>query len=234
MSLSLAEAGALAGLLCDLTDELLYAPRAAGLAREAPWHRYGARVGSGRQTCLRHYPDGRLEITYGRRMVQDKYDREHSRVWATSRELARYGWFGGSVSPAHTLAHTALHEFAHLLQAVRGQRRAGSVHNAAFYRTLGGLHEAGDGERLHRALVERAGAAGLPLGFREPGDAERALRSARQQSYAALSVGDRVRLRGRDRDYVGTVRRINRRTVSCDLDGGGRMRFSEHADFERL
>ena len=31
MSLSLAEAGALAGLLCDLTDELLYAPRAAGL-----------------------------------------------------------------------------------------------------------------------------------------------------------------------------------------------------------
>ena len=234
MSLSLADAGALAGLLCELTDDLLYAPRAADLAREAPWHRYRARVGSGRQTCLRHYPDGRLEITYGRRMVQDKYDREHSRVWATSRELARFGWFGGAVSPPHTLAHTALHEFAHLLQAVRGQRRAGSVHNAAFYRTLGELHEEGDGERLLRALVERAVASGLPLEFRGPGDEEQARRSARQQAYAALAVGDRVLLRGRDRDYVGTVRRINRRSVSCDLDGGGRLRFTAQADFERL
>lgn len=234
MSLPLDEAGALAGLLCELTDELLYAPRAERLAREAPWHRYRARVGSGRQTCLRHYPDGRLEITYGRRMVQDKYDPEHSRVWATSRELKRFGWFGGRVSPTHTLAHTALHEFAHLLQAVRGQRRAGSVHNDAFYCTLGELHEAGDGERLHRQLVERAESAGLPLGYREPGDEEQARRRARQQAYAALAVGDRVRLRGRDRDYTGTVRRINRRTVSCDLDGGGRLRFSEHADFDRL
>ena len=234
MSLPLGDAGALAGLLCALTDEILYAPRAARLAREAPWHRYCSRVGSGRQTCLRHYPDGRLEITYGRRMVQDKYDREHSRVWATSRELKRFGWFGGRVSPTHTLAHTALHEFAHLLQAVRGQRRAGSVHNDAFYTTLGELHEAGEGERLHRQLVERAGSAGLPLGYREPGDEEQARRSARQQAYAALAVGDRVRLRGRDRDYTGTVRRINQRTVSCDLDGGGRLRFSEYADFDRL
>jgi hypothetical protein len=234
VSLPLGDAGALAGLLCALTDEILYAPRAARLAREAPWHRYRSRVGSGRQTCLRHYPDGRLEITYGRRMVQDKYDREHSRVWATSRELERFGWFGGRASPAHTLAHTALHEFAHLLQAVRGQRRAGSVHNTAFYRTLGELHEEGDGERLYQQLVGRAGAAGLPLVFREPGDEEQARRSARQQAYAALAVGDRVRLRGRGRDYLGTVRRINRRTVSCDLDDGGRLRFSEHADFERL
>lgn len=234
MTLPLADAGRVASWLCELTDELLFAPRAAGLERAVPGLRYRSRVGSGRQTCLRHYSDGRLTITYGRRMVQDKFDPEHTLSWTTSREIRGRGYFGGSLAPVHTLAHTALHEFAHLLQVADAERRRGSVHNAAFYARLDALHSAGDAARLAAALEARAGAAGIDFSPRAPAVEERARRIAREREFAALAVGDRVRVHGRDRDYTGTVRRINRHSVSCDLDDGNRLRFTVHAAFERL
>lgn len=234
MTLPLADAGRIAALLCRLTDDLLYTPRAGALARAMPGLVYRSRVGSGRQTCLRHAASGELTITYGRRMVQDKCDREHTLAWATSREIVDRGYFGGSLAPVHTLAHTAAHEFAHLLQVAGAERRRGSVHNAAFYARLDQLHADGAAERLALALERRAAAAGLSLAFREPPAAERDARRARESDFAALAAGDRVRVFGRDRAYTGTVTRINRRSVSCQLDDGNRLRFTEHATFERL
>jgi len=170
------------------------------------------RVGSGRATYCRAGLDGDFLITFGRGMVASKCATEQAGAWITAREIRKHGYFEGRVTLLNLLAHTALHEFAHLLQIANGWRRTGSVHNRPFYLLLGRLHEA-DGAGVRDEFERRCIRDRIDLAAMQawgPGELPHPLpfRSEFRAGMAVEFVGADGRL------IRGVVRRVNRRTVS--------------------
>lgn len=196
----------IAQLMCRATEETL-APLADDVALRL-------RVGSGRATYHRYDPaTGEHRINYGVRMVADKASPEACTAWLSAREIRGRGYFGGTLSESNLLAHTCCHEFAHLLQTRRGQRRRGSVHNRAFYRLLDELHVDGHADALRHSLNRYSEDMEQPLGTTAVDVTETSARNA------GFERGDAVRF---GRGLQGRVLRVNRKT--CTIEGTGHCR----------
>lgn len=107
-------------------------------------HPFSARIGSGNSTyhtLKRH--EGKIKhiVTYGQKMIKDKFDHNRAEQWLTGREIIEKGFFSGNMTYPNLIAHTILHEMAHALQVIMGDRNYKSVHNAAFYQWLTLLHK---------------------------------------------------------------------------------------------
>lgn len=193
----------IAELMCRASDETL-----APLADGAP---LSFRVGAGRATYHRFDPaTGEHRINFGARMVADKASPEACAAWLSAREIRGRGYFDGVLSEANLLAHTCCHEFTHLLQTRRGQRRRGSVHNSAFYRLLDGLYAEGHASALRESLHHYAEAHEYPLSASgvEPHETT--------AGTADVHPGDAVRF---GRGLEGRILKVNRRT--CTVEGTG-------------
>tara|TARA_B100000700_G_scaffold178953_1_gene197616 strand:- start:11939 stop:12976 length:1038 start_codon:yes stop_codon:yes gene_type:complete len=108
-------------------------------------HPLSVRVGSGRRTC--HQFD-RLQrnsvITYGKKAINDKIQNgQKSLGYTTAKEIKQYGFFNGKITTKNLLVAVVLHEYAHYIQVLNGQRYRGSVHNDHFYEILNDLHYQG-------------------------------------------------------------------------------------------
>ena len=199
-------ANRIAHLMCRVTDETL-SPLAAGVCLRL-------RVGSGRATYHRYDPtSGEHRINFGALMVADKACPEACASWLSAREIRSRHYFGGVVSEANLLAHTCCHEFAHLIQTLRGQRLRGSVHNSAFYRYLDDLYNNGHADALRAALTDYSQSLISPVStgavtVKEQGAARH-----------AFAPGDAVRF---GREMEGRVLRVNRKT--CTVEGTGPCR----------
>lgn len=198
-------------------------------------HSLKIRLGPGQATYHRYDPkNGAHLINLGLRMIIAKQQPEQCGAWLSAREIRERRYFSGELSTVNLLAHTCCHEFAHLEQAVLGERRPGSVHNQAFYRRLDQLHRDGragllrqwllvEGERRNLSIPSE----GLRLAERDPGP-----------SPADFSVGEQVYFWHGSTRHCGRVLRRNRRTCSVIGEGlshGLRFRVPPHLlkSFER-
>ncbi len=220
----------IAAVLCAATLDALH-PAAATLAK----HPFSltCRVGSGARTCHQLRPLDRWGlrqthlITYGAGMVASKLGGER---WQSHREIEQRGYFGGTLTPLGLLAHTCCHEYAHALHTARGLRRRGAVHDAAYYALLDRLHHDGHAEQVRTALQQRLSSAGIVLPTTLPPPVAPA-------ATPELAVGDPVSFDYRGRTFHGTVRRINRRSVTViPLQGGeqGWWRVSPERLYRRV
>ncbi|BES69268.1 hypothetical protein RE428_02860 [Marinobacter nanhaiticus D15-8W] len=208
-------------LMCNATEAILWGPAREWVRQRSARSELKCRIGSGQATYHRFDPNTHQHlITFGQRMVEAKFSAQSSQGWLSTREIQHKGYFDGDVSTANLLAHTCCHEFAHLLQSISGQRRYGSVHNAAFYTILDELHESGGAAAVRYFLMERSARSGIELP-----QATMNLNDVSEQ-LQAFSVGDAVRF-GRDRHQrEGEIVRINRRT--CTVQGTGRWRGARY------
>lgn len=208
-------------LMCQVTQDELWSPALPAIRQRAPVSTLTCRVGSGQATYHRFDPHRNQHlITYGKRMVVDKFQPERAVGWLSSREIRRRGYFDGQVSTLNLLAHTCCHEFAHLLQQVSGKRYRGSVHNQHFYRILDDIHDTGDALRVREQLALKAEALGVGL----PVQVIDAPASQRLSEH--WSVGDRVGFRAGRQRVEGKITRVNRKT--CTVQGLGSHRHSRY------
>ncbi len=238
---------AVARLLARTVDEVLWPRHRDRVLRRSRRLRLRVRVGSGRATYHRVERRATHTIVFGWKMVQAKSRGwAVASEWTSGRELgarvADGAWFGGRLDLATVLAHAACHEFAHLLQVVEGGRRRGSVHNAAFHALLEQLHRDGSADAVLAFLEAGCRDEGVDLRwpdddarpattadgqillFDEHADRRAVLRSADSGSPASATPavehrpGDHVAFVARGRRITGTVRRVNRRTLTIVPD----------------
>lgn len=198
----------IAGWLCQASDQVLWRRASDWLDAQPGRHRLHCRVGHGEATYYRTAGNNEHTLTYGWKMVASKCDEEAARNWRTGREILARGYFGGELTLPSLLAHTCCHEFAHLVQSVKGWIARGSIHNAQFYRVLDRIHGAGAAQDVRHFLESQARAQGLELTFRPPQT------SPREHDRPAFRVGQRVTFDYRGSAIIGEVIRVNRRTVN--------------------
>ena len=136
---------------------------------------FQSRVGTGAKTyhSLKR-TEGKIQhvVTYGQKMIMDKFDYNRAILWLTGREIIKYKFFNGNVSFENVVAHTILHEMAHALQVIMSDREYNSVHNEAFYKWLGLLHERCGDEVLYE-LKKRSEEKNVHLDFKTPKNTDR-------------------------------------------------------------
>ena len=104
-------------------------------------------------------------VTYGKKMVLDKYDKERAKNWTTGKEIVSRKYFNGDMTFLNLIAHTILHEMSHALQVIAGDRHYGSVHNPEFYKWLTLLHKR-CGNLVKQAVEEEAKKRHIELSFK--------------------------------------------------------------------
>ena len=168
------------------------------------------RVGRGRATYCQQQRD-RYTITFGVRMVAEKSQPHLAAQWLTSHEMQRRGYCVGRPVLGELFAHTACHEFAHLVQQVNGWWRRGSVHNGVFYEVLDRLHAEGLAGAVLSHLTPHWQDTTLDMTVR----ISKVKRHRSAPPDHTFRVGDRVGFSASGaREVVGRIRRINRVTAT--------------------
>lgn len=151
----------IAQTMCELTHEELWLPRREWALQKREGGELTIRVGTGKATRVVHsrFGKGPLTLTYGIKMIQSKTDPQQLCRWLTAREIRERGYFGGEVTLLNSLAHTVVHEFAHVVQVLMGVREPGGSHTPEFYQILDKAHRKGYADtirdRLHQACLAR-------------------------------------------------------------------------------
>lgn len=200
----------IAETLCTAVTEVLLPATQSWFERPPPEERLRVRVGRGRATYCQQRRD-RFTITFGVRMVAEKSVPDLATHWLTTHEMRRRGYSRDRPTVGELFAHTACHEFAHLVQQANGWWRRGSVHNRCFYHILDRLHLEGMAGRVLSHLAPRCDDGTVELQARVP----LGQRSAPVSPRHPFRPGDRVsfQLRG-GREVVGRIQRINRVTAA--------------------
>ena len=124
-----------------VTEHVLWNDGLDWIADKQPNARLITRVGSGNKTYCRHARGGcEFTLTYGVKMIASKFHYDTASRWATFAELTTRGYYNSEITPLNLLSHTVCHEFTHIIQAIKGWRYDGSVHNKEFYYLLDKLH----------------------------------------------------------------------------------------------
>lgn len=144
----------IANTLCDLTRIYLWEPRINWARSRNPTAELVIQVGRGKATYVKHRRDltGPLTLVFGQKMVASKANPHELCNWLGSKEIVRRGYYGGELNMLNALAHTAIHEFAHVVQVLLGVRYDGSSHSAEFYKILDRAHQSGEADRLRERL----------------------------------------------------------------------------------
>lgn len=204
--------GDLAGVLCDITREVLWEGTRAWVLERNPAASFSARVGTGKKTCCYSH-DGNFIITYGRLMVGSQYDPNRARFWTHGKEILERGYFKGRLELPELLAQVTCHEYAHLVQVIKGWRYHGGMHPPEFYKILDRMHDGGAADLVFAELQSRCAAADIPLEFFEEKLPER--------SVADFTEGDTVWFRMRDGHIaVGRVSERRRKRLLVTLESG--------------
>ena len=196
----------IAQIMCQVAHEELWLPRIDWARERVTDVNLVFRVGSGKSTYHRHVKgDCNHVITFGAKMVQDKFDPENARRWKTAREIQKRGYCD-SLTLLNLLSHTIMHEFAHFMQVCLGRVYRGSIHNEAFYEILENAYRSGAAEKVRERLQFECEQAGLELVFHK----------SRQSSseITAFKPGDIVFFKHKGKAISAIVEKINRETLT--------------------
>lgn len=197
--------------LCTSITDVLLPATDTWFRRAPPVDTLHVRVGRGRATYCERQRDS-YTITFGVRMVTEKCEPALAAQWLTAHEMQRRGYCAGQPNIGELLAHTACHEFAHLVQQSNGWLRRGSVHNRFFYELLDRLHESG----MARAVLAHLASdwADGVVNMQTPVPPTTRPRRAAPPEHS-FRKGDRVWfVTSSGRRITGQITRINRVTAS--------------------
>lgn len=139
----------IANLLIMASENILLKDIQPWLDKKHPHNKLGFRVGSGQKTYHRKLAENKHLITFGVKMILSKLESQLTASgWTTGREILSRNYFNSEVTPQTSLASVVLHEFAHYIQTINGQRHYGSVHNEHFYKILDRMHESGSANKV--------------------------------------------------------------------------------------
>ena len=182
-----------------------------------------SRVGQGKSTnCRFNRINGEFTITYGMKMVQDKLALSTARKWLSTKELERYRFYNGLLSPIHLLAHTIIHESAHIIQNARFARDFGKVHTPIFYAICQELHQS-----QGAFVLESFREAIQPIDLEKFSQETPAIET--KKVVEGLKVGDSVHFVYKDHRIEGVIVRLNEKTATIqEADQRGQWRVSQH------
>lgn len=209
----------IAKALCQVSEEVVWEHISSWVGAKQPGLTFKTRVGTGKRTyCQFARREKIVTVVYGQKMIAEKQDYCTARRWLSFSEIAERNYFGRELTYLNVLAHTVCHEMAHVVQNVRGERYANSVHNSEFYRILDRMHKGGHADKVKAALADHFKALGIRDEFW--GD---------QAEIPALTRSDIYRERVVGFDYQGTfvsanVLKVNTKTVTAIVKIAGRVR----------
>ncbi|ENV5902563.1 hypothetical protein NI385_28440 (plasmid) [Vibrio parahaemolyticus] len=182
------------------------------------------RVGSGHRTkCSLKGYNGYLKITYqiGKKIIESKQTSYLELAkWRSSSEIvSKHKFFDGNLTVQTSLAHTVLHEFAHLLDIIRNftydpNRKRNNVHGAVFISILEELRQKGLDKKVYDQLM-------LDPLFRSLEIQDTSNIPAKTYSQENVSKGSFYKVIIEDRIGTFKVLNTNRKTVSGILSYDG-------------
>lgn len=202
----------LAQILCDITTDVLWEGTKNWVLEKNPNASFRARVGSGNKTYCQSDGHGNFVITMGREMIFRQYDPNDARFWTHGKEIVDRGYFSGELDLPQLLAQVTCHEYAHLVQVIKGWRYNGAMHPPEFYRVLDRMHDGGTADFVLAEVETCCQSANIPLEFCTD------LRPERTKE--DFPVGETVWFKSRDGEVVvGKVVKHLRKRVEVEERG---------------
>jgi predicted NAD-dependent protein-ADP-ribosyltransferase YbiA (DUF1768 family) len=211
----------LAAIMSDVLKETVW-PKVLFIAEQTDLEPHGPlriKVGTGKRTYHTVKTDEATnkkyhQIVFGKKMVLDKFSKTKAGNWLSGSEILHKGYFEGVLSLPNLLAHTILHEAAHGLQVMAGDRVRGEVHTEIFYSWLDILSNA-CAEQCLDELRKKASAKKIELEFDSSlDDIETPLSSE------DLAIGDKVIVIDRHGERLAAeITKINKKTVTVKAKG---------------
>lgn len=200
----------IAHLLCQLSEQVLWQHARDWIADKAPKLSFSTRVGGGMATyCLYNPNTQHCKLNFGKKMVASKFNANEIKYWLTTREIKSKAYFNQEITLANVLAHTACHEFAHLIQQIKGWHTRGSVHNAGFYKILGSIHQSGFAHQVRDELVQQCHDMNIKLQF----DMQACIQPELDLG-PVFKPMDTVCFTHKGISYIGVVERVNKKSVT--------------------
>lgn len=219
---------AIAQFMCDVAEDVLWATIQPWVSIKAPNLHFHTRVGSGKRTyCLFERRSRKASLTFGIGLVADHQNPLKVHAWLSTKEILSRNYFGGDVTFMNLMAHVVCHEMAHVVQNIRGERYANSVHNPEFYRILDKMHTNGHAHRVRDRLKALLLQAGIPTDYWSQNE----LASACPQPSAEFKAGNMVAFELKGQVITAKVSRVNQKTLSVyfnDSTGKRRARVPLH------
>jgi len=198
----------LAGILCQLTTDLLTNNTIDYNGLNLEKIRLNCRIGSGHATYCKY--DARQQlftITYGKKMIKSKFGDYQITHWLTYREIIKHNYFDGNTSLLNVLTHTVCHEFSHLIQQHFKWHIKGSVHNDKFYNILEHFYDTGVAAEIRDRLSEACKTQKISLRqIKEPTQLP-------DNESINFSLNDTVCFIHKNKTIKGKITKINRKTI---------------------
>ena len=152
--------------MCELTESHLWNNQSFNSSLSIPSVKLKTRIGSGMATYCKFIPgDNLFIITYGKKMIESKFNPNFTSHWMTHREIKNRVYFNGETSLINVLTHTIFHEFSHAIQQMNNWCYKGSIHNKKFYSVLDGLHNSDIVDTIKNEFIEECNKHSISLEY---------------------------------------------------------------------
>lgn len=198
----------IAAVMCDITNDIVNESLCTFYNIELGEINLTTRIGSGLATYCKHERScDKYTITYGKKMIESKFNPLEAKKWLTYREIIKYNYYNANPALSNILAHTICHEFSHLIQQHRKHIKRGSIHNTAFYEILSNFHESGIVKEIHSRLIEKCANEDITLAFNE------VTHDNVINNNIEFFINDEISFQHKNKKVFGRVIKINKKTL---------------------
>lgn len=202
----------IADTLCKLTEEVLWNSDSFSELIAFNHFKLKTRIGCGMATYCKFNPKEKLfTITYGRKMIESKFNQQQAKRWMSYREIASRRYYDQNTSLINVLAHTVCHEFAHVIQQINAPIVKGSIHNASFYSILDKIHLTDDVTTLRNKIEYHFSSNSLSPEYNN----DVILTDIKET--INVSIGMPVTFLHKKKTYSGKIIKINKKTVHVEV-----------------
>lgn len=204
----------IAQIMGHATRNVLWASNQDWILQKVPGARLATRVGPGKKTYCKYDQKNCFTLTYGKKMVESKFDPRFACRWLSTKEIQQRKYYGGDPTLLNILSHTICHEYVHIIQNIKRWRYDGSVHNPQFYYLLDRLHKSDLSQKVRNYLSEQCHRAEIELAFSASYDVPE------MEPAHNFRVGEMVRFNTREgRLVTGQIKRVNKKTLTIKPAG---------------
>jgi len=198
----------LADYLCKLTEECLWKSSIFSDVISHSNYKLKTRTGCGLATYCKFNPREKVfTITYGKKMIESKFNQQQAKRWMTYREVLSRGYYNQNTSLINVLSHTVCHEFAHIIQQLTSPAIKGSIHNANFYAILDKIHSSDEANTVREKLENYFQSNAISIEYLKVPAIEAS------KITLAIDIDSNVMFIHKKKEYSGTVIKINKKTV---------------------
>jgi len=202
----------IADILCKLTEEVLWNSNSFSDVMEFSNYKLKTRIGCGMATYCKFNPkENTFTITYGKKMIESKFNQQQAKLWMTYREVLSRNYYNQNTSLINILAHTVCHEFAHVIQLLTKPAIKGSIHNTSFYSILDKIHLSDEANIIRENLECYFSSNSISADYLTDSY------STDNKYMIDVSIGDSVKFLHKKKVYTGKIIKINNKTVQIKV-----------------